>query len=102
MSSRLIAHLAHVEVLTPTPDPSLAFYKDVLGLEESGREGQSVYLRAWGEWSHHSIKLTEAAEPGLDHIGWRAWSADHLEQAVARVDAEDAGEGWIEDSTGHG
>src|SRR3954468_20425802 len=48
MSSRLIAHLAHVEVLTPTPDPSLAFYRDVLGLEESGRAGQSVYLRGWG------------------------------------------------------
>ena len=51
MSNRLIAHLAHVEVLTPTPERSLAFYRDVIGLEESGRAGQSVYLRGWGEWS---------------------------------------------------
>ena len=34
MSSRLIAHLAHVEIFTPEPDASLAFYKDVLGLEK--------------------------------------------------------------------
>ena len=102
MSHHLIAHLAHAEVLTPQPEQSLAFYKDVLGLEESGREGQSIYLRAWGEWSHHSIKLTEAAEPGLAHIGWRAWSAVHLKQAVKRVDAANAGEGWNEDSVGHG
>jgi catechol 2,3-dioxygenase len=47
MSNRLIAHLAHVEVLTPKPEESLAFYTDVLGLVESGRAGQSVYLRAW-------------------------------------------------------
>jgi len=71
MSSRLIAHLAHVEVLTPTPERSLAFYRDVIGLEESGRSGRSVYLRGWGEWSHHSVQLTEAPHPGLGHVGWR-------------------------------
>ena len=48
MAERLISQLAHVEVLTPTPDESLRFYTDVLGLEESGREGQSVYLRGLG------------------------------------------------------
>jgi catechol 2,3-dioxygenase len=42
MSNRFIAHLAHVEVLTPCPEESLTFYREVLGLEESGREGQSV------------------------------------------------------------
>lgn len=36
MSSRLIAHLAHVEVITPNPADSLRFYRDVLGLEGSG------------------------------------------------------------------
>jgi catechol 2,3-dioxygenase len=56
--NRLIAHLAHVEVLSPKPEESLRFYRDVLGLEESSREGGSVYLRAWGEWDHHSLKLT--------------------------------------------
>src|SRR3569623_1616087 len=64
MSNRLIAHLAHVEVLTPKPEESLAFYRDVIGLEESGRAGQSVYLRGWGEWSHHSVQVTEAPPAG--------------------------------------
>jgi catechol 2,3-dioxygenase len=74
LSRRLIAHLAHVEILTPKPEASLAFYKEVIGLEETTREGQSVYLRGWGEWHHHSLQLTEAAEPGLGHLGWRTWS----------------------------
>src|SRR5919108_4276249 len=87
MSNRLIAHLAHVEVLTPKPDDSLRFHRDVLGLEESGRAGKSAYLRGWGEWSHHSLQVTEAAQPGLGHVGWRVWSADALEAAGARGEA---------------
>jgi catechol 2,3-dioxygenase len=102
MADRLIAHLAHVEVLTPKPEESLRFYTDVLGLEESGRDGGSVYLRGWGEWDHHSLKLTEAARPGLGHLGWRALSREHLERAVGRVEATGAGEGWYDDSVGHG
>jgi catechol 2,3-dioxygenase len=99
---RLIAHLAHAEILTPKPEESLRFYTDVLGLEVSGREGQSVYLRGWGEWSFHSLQLTEAPEPGLGHTGWRAWSPEALEIAVARLQHAGAGEGWLEDSVGHG
>jgi catechol 2,3-dioxygenase len=102
MSNRLIAHLAHVEVFTPKPDESLVFYKDVLGLEESGREGQSVYLRGWGEWSYHSFQLTEAEQPGLGHIGWRAWGSEELERAVANLEEAGAAEGWFDDSVGHG
>jgi catechol 2,3-dioxygenase-like lactoylglutathione lyase family enzyme len=102
MSNRFIAHLAHVEVLTPCPEESLTFYREVLGLEESGREGQSVYLRGWGEWSYHSLQLTEAAEAGIGHVGWRTCSPADLEGAIRRVDAAGAGEGWFEESVGHG
>ncbi len=36
LSQRLLSQLAHVEVLTLTPQDSLDFYTSVLGLEESG------------------------------------------------------------------
>lgn len=102
MSHRLIAHLAHVEVLTPKPEESLRFYVNTMGLEESGRDGDSVYLRGWGEWSYHSLQLTEAPQPGLGHIGWRCWSPEHLERAIGQVERAGAGIGWHEDSVGHG
>jgi catechol 2,3-dioxygenase len=102
MPHRLIAHLAHVEILTPRPEESLGFYRDVLGLEETTRAGQSVYLRGWGEWSHHSLKLTEAPQPALGHVGWRTWSPEDLETAITRLEAIGAGEGWLEESVGHG
>ena len=65
MVERLIAQLAHVEVVTPKPEQSAAFFKNVLGLEKSGRAGQSVYFRGWGELFHHSLQLTEGAAPAI-------------------------------------
>ena len=42
-----IAHLGHAELLTPEPERSPWFCTDVLGLTETGRAGNSVYLRTW-------------------------------------------------------
>jgi catechol 2,3-dioxygenase len=47
MAYRLVSQLSHTELFTPKPEATLAFCQDLLGLQESGREGQSVYLRAW-------------------------------------------------------
>ena len=53
-----VAHLGHIELLTPEPEASLRFFVDVLGLTEVGREGNSVYLRTWDDYEHHTLKLT--------------------------------------------
>lgn len=37
-----VAHLGHIELLTPKFDASLKFFVDVLGMTESGRSGDSV------------------------------------------------------------
>ena len=42
-----LAHLGHLELLTPKPDESLKFFVDVMGMTVSGRKGESVYLRGW-------------------------------------------------------
>ena len=41
---RLLFQLAHVELINPDPEGSARFFHDVLGLEESGRDGRSIYL----------------------------------------------------------
>lgn len=102
MVEQLISQLAHVELLTPTPQESLEFFTDVLGLEESGRDGQSVYLRCWGDYFHHSVVLTEADEPGMGHAAWRAAGPEQLERAVAQLEASGFGEGWVDGAVGHG
>jgi catechol 2,3-dioxygenase len=98
----LASHLAHVELLTANPEASLWFFRDVLGLEVVETEGQSAYLRAWGDLYHHSVKLTEAAESGLGHMAWRMIDEGALQQVAANLERAGRGEGWIEGDLGHG
>lgn len=102
MALSLVSQLAHVEILSPKPEQSAEFFSNVLGLEESGRSGQSVYFRGWGEHFHHSLQVTEARQPGLGHIGWRSFGEAELEVAVRRIEASGRGEGWRDPETGHG
>ena len=97
-----VAHIAHAELLTPTPDASLGFFVDVLGMEVEAREGQSVYLRGWGDYLRYSLKLTEAEHAGLGHVALRAWSPGAVERRVADVEATGLGTGWIDGDVGHG
>src|SRR4051794_31814250 len=102
MPNRLLSHLAHVELLTPSLDESVDFATSVLGLDVVTADGDSVYLRCWGDYYAHSLILTAADEPGLGHAAWRAAGAEQLEQAVQQVEAAGAGGDWIDASVGHG
>jgi catechol 2,3-dioxygenase len=73
-----------------------------MGLYETERVGQSVYLRGWGDFFHHSLVLTEADAPGMGHAAWRAEGPEELEAAVRRLEPAGLGEGWREDGPGHG
>lgn len=99
---RDIAHLAHVELLTPTPEESLAFFVDVLGMEEVAREGQSVYLRGWGQYEQYCMKLTESEKPGVGHTAFRTVSPQALERRAAAIEASGYGIGWTDGDFGHG
>lgn len=102
MYQRLISQLGHIELQTPKPQESLDFFTKVFGLEENGRDGQSVFLRCWGDFFHSSVQLTEAPVAGLGHIGWRSEGPEQLETAARRLDASGHGLGWQEGATGHG
>jgi catechol 2,3-dioxygenase len=97
-----LAHIHHAELLTPEPEASLGFFVDVLGMEEEHREGQSVFLRGWGEYQRYGLKLTEAAFSGLGHMALRACSPESLERRVAAIEATGLGIGWIDGDHGHG
>src|SRR5919109_4674350 len=88
-----VAQLAHVELLTPKPEETLRFFTELLGLQETEREGQSVYLRAYEDFYHHTLKLTEAPKPGLGHVAWRTTSPQALERRDAKDDERGVGAG---------
>ena len=97
-----LAHLAHVELLTPKPEESLRFFVDVMGLEIEGQEGRSTYLRGWGDYQRYSLKLSESEQAGLGHMAIRAWSQEALESRAAAIEDAGRGVGWIDGDVGHG
>jgi catechol 2,3-dioxygenase len=97
-----VAHLAHVELLTPKLAESVDFFVDVMGMTESSRQGDSVYLRGWDDYEHHSLQLTASAKPGLGHYAFRAASPQALQRRVSALEKSGLGQGWNENNMGHG
>ncbi|HEY5332588.1 MAG TPA: VOC family protein [Solirubrobacterales bacterium] len=102
MSNRLLSQLSHVELMSDKPAESVEFFVNVLGLEKSGEDGNSVYLRGWGDWLHHSMIITEGPAATVVRAGWRAEGAEELQSAVANLEAAGATGEWKEDTLGQG
>ena len=97
-----LAHLGHIELLTPKPDESLRFFVEVMGMTESGRKGNSVYLRGWDDYERHTLKLTASDMAGLGHFAYRAASPEALQRRVEIISRTGHGTGWTEGDLGHG
>ena len=82
-----VAHLCHVELFTNKPEASLDFFVNIIGLSESGRDGGSVYLRAWDNYEFHTLKLTASHTTGIGHVGYRTSSEQALLRRASAIEA---------------
>ncbi|RPK40031.1 catechol 2,3-dioxygenase [Streptomyces sp. ADI93-02] len=97
-----IAHLGHVELLTPDLDGSVRFFTDYLGLTVNGQDGDSVHLHTFDDYEHHSLVLTAAEKPGLRRTALRTSSEEALRRRVAELEATGHAGRWVEDEPGVG
>lgn len=84
-----ILRLSHVEIRVPDLELATAYYTEVLGLIETARESERVFLKCWDEHQHHSVVLTYAPTHGLAHFGFKVTDAEDLDHYQARL--EDTG-----------
>jgi catechol 2,3-dioxygenase len=97
-----VAHLGHVELLTPTPEASLRFFTDIMGMTESGSQGGSVFLRGWDDYERYSLVLTGSHSSGLGHAAFRTRSPQALDRRLAALRADGVAVTRQDDSLGHG
>ena len=95
-----VAHLGHLELLTPKPEESLRFFIDVMGMTESGRKGNSVYLRAYDDYERYSLQLTASHTSGLGHAAFRARSPQALRRRVKALEGSGAASAGMKASRG--
>ncbi|WP_067736631.1 catechol 2,3-dioxygenase [Novosphingobium naphthalenivorans] len=80
----------HAQVRVLELDKAVTFYRDVLGLVETGRDDSGrVYFKCWDERDHHSLILREADEAGIDFLAFKV--RDELTLDVFRDKLEAAG-----------
>jgi len=71
-------------------------------MDKTGEDENAVYLRAWGDYFFHTLKITRSEVKGLGGIGWRADSAEAFDDCVAYLESIGAGRGWLEADLGRG
>ena len=76
----------HVQLRVLDLEAGVRHYRDVLGLQETGRDANGrVYLKAWDERDHSSVILRQASQAGMDFFGFKVLdeaTLDQLEQDV--------------------
>jgi catechol 2,3-dioxygenase len=102
MARHLLSQLAHVEILTPAFDDTVRFCQEILGLELTELGGRSAYLRGWGDFFHHSLKVTASERSGLGHMGWRTDGPEELDALAEALAASGYGLGFSDGDRGHG
>jgi catechol 2,3-dioxygenase len=84
-----ILRLSHAEIRVPDLELAVAYYSEVLGLVETDREKDRVFLKCWDEHQHHSVILKYASTYGLESYGFKVETRDDLDNYQARI--EEAG-----------
>lgn len=78
----------HIQIRVMDLDEGVRHYRDVMGLEETGRDAQGrVYLRGWDERDHHSIILSKSDSAGMDFMGFKVDSDATLAKLEKDVQA---------------
>src|SRR5690606_22204379 len=66
-----IAKLGYVALQSSNVEASLHFFQDVIGLELTEQIGDTYYLRAWGDFQHHTLSIAPGEAGRVTHIGFR-------------------------------
>ena len=82
-----ILRLSHVEIRVPDLELATAYYSEVVGLLETAREPERVFMKCWDEHQHHSVVLTYAPTHGLNHFGFKVTDAADLDHYARRLAA---------------
>jgi catechol 2,3-dioxygenase len=82
-----ILRLSHVEIRVPDLELATAYYSEVVGLIETAREPERVFMKCWDEHQHHSVVLVYAPTHGLNSFGFKVTGAADLDHYARRLQA---------------
>jgi catechol 2,3-dioxygenase-like lactoylglutathione lyase family enzyme len=78
--------LGHVNLTTPEPTATAAFWQDVLGLALSEQIGDRLFFLRIGS-EHHNVGLRPGGVGGLHHLGFEIGGWQHYQPILDRIAA---------------
>jgi catechol 2,3 dioxygenase len=99
-----VAHIGHAELVVSDLEASVDFFTEIIGLQVSEQREGSTFLRAWQDFDHHTLLLTEGAESGLGHVAWRVATQAETLELERELNDRGLDTAWVEgsDAVGHG
>ena len=99
MGNPEIAKLGYVALVTPDLEKSLHFFKEVIGLEETAVIDGVHYLRAWGDFQHHTLSIEKGGSGHVKYIGWRTKKREDVEGFKQLLDQDGINVDYFEAGT---
>jgi catechol 2,3 dioxygenase len=97
-----IAHIGHVELLTPRLHDSLGFFTEILGMEQVDDGDACAYPRSYGDYQQWALKLTASDAAGIGCLALRASSEQALQRRAQALTPSGRSDGWSDGDHGHG
>src|SRR5690606_14756026 len=82
-----VIRAAYAELIVTDLEASRRFYVDILGLVVTHEDENSLYLRAFEEYLHHSLVLRKGPTPALAALAYRVRSRDEVAKAAAHYES---------------
>ena len=102
MSKAEISKLGHFGLVSTDLEKSLWFFKEVIGLEETEEVNGVHYLRAWGDFEHHTLSIRAGEDAYLDHIAWRTKRREDVDLFANQLENSGIAIEWVEEGTEKG
>jgi catechol 2,3-dioxygenase len=97
-----VAQAGHVEIVVKDLAASRAFFTETMGLFVTEEDENTVYLRAWQDWEHHTLILTKGEHSAVSHLGWRVQDPESLEEFARHFETIGLGYQWIKQGSERG
>jgi catechol 2,3-dioxygenase len=81
-----VMRMGRIELKVLDLEKAVNYYTNVIGLQETGRMGDSVYFKAWDEFDHHSVILTKSNTSGIGHLAFKVETIDDLAYYEKKVE----------------
>ncbi len=76
----------HAQIRVLDLEEGVHFYRDVMGLVETGRDNNGrVYFKCWDERDHNSLILRESDQAGIDFFGFKVLDNETLNQLEVKL-----------------